>query len=100
MRKFATIFTNKYLLTGTAFCIWMLFFDTNDLSLQIRRINEMHKLQNSEKVMDELIADTRRELGQLKTNPETLEKYAREKYMMKKENEDLYIVTFDSSLIK
>ncbi len=100
MKKLATIFTNKYLITGIAFCIWMLFFDTNDLSLQLKRINEMHKLQESEKVMDKLIADTKHELGQLKTNPATLEKYAREKYMMKKDNEDLYIIIADSSLIK
>jgi cell division protein FtsB len=39
-------------------------------------------------------------LDLLKTNPETLEKYAREKYLMKKDNEDLYIVTFDSSSIR
>lgn len=100
MKKIASIFTNKYLLTGTAFCVWMLFFDTNDLSLQMRRIKEMHKLQESEKVMDNLIAETKHELGQLKTNPATLEKYAREKYMMKKDNEDLYIIIPDSSLIK
>ncbi len=60
----------------------------------------MHKLQENEKVMDKLIADTKHELGQLKTNPSTLEKYAREKYMMKKDNEDLYIILQDSSLIK
>lgn len=100
MKKFANIFANKYLLTGIAFCIWMLFFDNNDLSLQMKRVSEMHKLQESEKVMDKLIADTKHELGQLKTNPETLEKYAREKYMMKRENEDLYIIVPDSSLIK
>lgn len=100
MKSFVSIFTNKYLFTGVAFCIWMLFFDTNDLSLQMKRINEMHKLQESEKVMDKLIADTKHELGQLKTNPATLEKYAREKYMMKKDNEDLYIIVPDSSLIK
>ena len=50
--------------------------------------------------MDNQIADTKHELKLLKTNPETLEKYAREKFMMKKDNEDLYIITFDSSLIK
>lgn len=100
MRKLAKIFTNKYLLTGTAFAIWMLFFDNNDLSLQLKRVNEMHKLQESEKVMANLISETKHELGLLKTNPETLEKYAREKYMMKKENEDLYIIATDSSLIK
>ncbi len=100
MRELRKIFSNKYLITGIAFAIWMLFFDRNDLSLQLKRVNELHKLQESEKVMGNQIADTRQELKLLKTNPETLEKYAREKFMMKKENEDLYIVTFDSSLIK
>ncbi len=80
--------------------MWMLFFDRNDLSLQLKRVNELHKLQESEKTMDKQIADTKQELELLKTNPETLEKYAREKYLMKKENEDLYIVTVDSSLIR
>jgi cell division protein FtsB len=46
------------------------------------------------------ISNTQKELELLKTNPETLEKYAREKYLMKKDNEDLYIVTFDSSSIR
>ena len=100
MPRFPKIFTNKYLITGISFAIWMLFFDRNDLSLQLKRVNELHKLQESEKVMDNQIADTKHELKLLKTNPETLEKYAREKFMMKKDNEDLYIITFDSSLIK
>ena len=100
MPKFPKIFTNKYLITGISFAIWMLFFDRNDLSLQLKRVNELHKLQESEKVMDNQIADTKHELKLLKTKPETLEKYAREKFMMKKDNEDLYIITFDSSLIR
>lgn len=100
MPRLPKIFTNKYLITGITFAIWMLFFDRNDLSLQLKRVNELHKLQESEKVMDNQIADTRHELKLLKTNPETLEKYAREKFMMKKDNEDLYIITFDSSLIR
>ncbi|MEO7959969.1 MAG: septum formation initiator family protein [Panacibacter sp.] len=98
--KLTKIITNKYLLTGITFAIWMLFFDRNDLSLQLNRGKELNKLQQSEKVMDDLIADTRRELKLLKTNPATLEKYAREKYMMKKDNEDLFIVTYDSSQIR
>ena len=43
--------------------------------------------------MDKQISDTKQELELLKTNPYTLEKYAREKYMMKKDNEDLYIIS-------
>ena len=52
------------------------------------------------RLMSLQISDTRQELQLLKTNPETLEKYAREKYLMKKDNEDLFIVTFDSSSIR
>ena len=91
---------NKYLLTGTIFAIWLMFFDRNDITLQLRRIHELNKLQESEKAMTLQIANTRHELELLKTNPETLEKYAREKYLMKKDNEDLFIVTVDSSSIR
>ena len=91
------MFTNKYLITGIAFAVWMTFFDRNDITLQLKRIHELNKLQVSEKLLNKLIADTKEELGLLKTNPRTLEKYAREKYMMKRDNEDLFIISSDSS---
>lgn len=100
MKRLRYIFTNKYLISGIAFAVWMLFFDRNDVTLQIRRVRELNKLEQNEKNMMLRIVNTKKELGLLKTNPETLEKYAREKYMMKKDNEDLYIVTFDSSSIR
>ena len=83
---------SKYFITATAFIVWMFFFDRNDIPYQLRRINELNGLQRSEKNMDQLITETRKELDQLKTNPSTLEKYAREKYMMKRDNEDLFIL--------
>ncbi|CAN5284801.1 septum formation initiator family protein [soil metagenome] len=98
--RITKILTSKYILTGTAFVIWMFFFDRNDISLQMRRINELHKLQESERMMTNMISETKKELELLRTNPATLEKYAREKYMMKKENEDLYVISYDSSLIR
>ncbi|HEU5051987.1 MAG TPA: septum formation initiator family protein [Hanamia sp.] len=100
MKKLRYVFANKYLVTGIAFAVWMLFFDRNDLPLQIHRLRELNKLEQNQKNMALRISDTRKELDLLKTNPETLEKYAREKYMMKKDNEDLYIVTFDSSSMR
>ena len=84
---------NKYLLTGLGFLVWMLFIDRNDLPTQWKRVKELRTLQQSEKTMDKLISETKDELELLKTNPSTLEKYAREKYMMKRDNEDLYIVS-------
>lgn len=100
MQYLRSIFTNKYLITGITFAVWMLFFDRNDITLQLKRAHELKRVQVNEQVMDRQIADTKRELSLLKTNPETLEKYAREKYMMKKDNEDLFIITFDSSSIR
>jgi cell division protein DivIC len=88
----AAILKNKYLITGLAFIVWMLFFDSDDVTSQWKRINELKQLQQSEKDMSNQIADTKKELELLKTNPSTLERYARETYMMKRDNEDLFIV--------
>ena len=84
---------NKYLITGVVFVIWICFIDRNDLPTQWKRVMELRTLQQSEKNMDNQISDTKRELELLKTNPSTLEKYAREKYKMKRDNEDLYIIS-------
>ena len=89
---------SKYLITGLAFIGWMLFFDSDDITLQLKRVKELQQLQQSEKNLDQQIADTKKELELLKTNPSTLEKYAREKYMMKKDNEDLYIIAKDGKI--
>ncbi|HEV8081278.1 MAG TPA: septum formation initiator family protein [Chitinophagaceae bacterium] len=93
VKKIPAWLRNKYLLTALGFIIWMLFMAENDLPTQWRRVMEFRTLQQSEKNMDKQISDTKHELQLLKTNPSTLEKYAREKYMMKKENEDLYIIS-------
>ena len=100
MKKFKKIITNKYLLAGTAFLVWIIFFDQNSMMLQFRKTRELNQLKKSEKTMTQQIEQTKYELQLLKTNPSTLERYAREKYMMRKDNEDLFVVTIDSSLIK
>lgn len=70
----------------------MIFFDLKDWRLINARTNKLTELEKSEKHLDNLIKDTRIELNLLKTNAKTIEKYAREKYYMKKDNEDLFIV--------
>ena len=94
--KIPSIFKNKYLLALIAFVVWMVFFDRNDLPMQMQRIGELHQLENSEENMAAQIKDTKKELDLLKTSPATLEKYAREKFRMKRDNEDLYIVRKNS----
>ena len=83
---------NKYLLTGVFFVFWMLFFDPKDIISDFEHRDKLNELQNSEQHLKELITESRQELDLLKNNAQSIEKYAREKYMMKKDNEDLFIV--------
>ena len=70
----------------------MLFLDKNDLFTQIARNRELKELEQSKQYYTLQISSERKELEQLKNNPTTLEKYAREKYLMKRDNEDLFII--------
>ncbi|MCW3089078.1 MAG: septum formation initiator family protein [Ferruginibacter sp.] len=88
-----SFFTNKYLITGAFFLVWMFFFNEKDLLSEFKRKEKLIELQKSEQHLSETIKDTKQELGQLKTNAQTIEKYAREKYLMKKDNEDLFIIS-------
>jgi cell division protein DivIC len=84
---------NKYVLTFFCFAVWILFIDDRDfVTTHFRHQNELHKLEARKVYFEEQILIVRKELDQLKSNPATLEKYAREKYMMKRDNEDLFIV--------
>ena len=94
LRNLSIIARNKYLLTLTVFAVWMVFFDTQDLiTTHFKLRNELNALQKSRSYYLDQIDATKKELDQLKSDPETLEKYAREKYLMKKDNEDLFIVS-------
>lgn len=90
------ILTNKYLLAIAAFLVWMFFFERNDVLSQFERVRHSNELKKMEEKKVLEITETRKELGLLKTNAQTIEKYAREKYLMKKDNEDLFIVAPDS----
>jgi cell division protein DivIC len=83
---------NKYFLTGSFFIIWMVFFDLKDLASDFSRRARLKELQKNEKHLVKEISETNKELDLLKTNAQTIERYAREKYLMKKDNEDLFIV--------
>ena len=84
---------NKYLLTAAGFVVWMLFFDDRDfITTHIKQPRELKKLQQSEKYYQDEITATKNEVEKLKSNPSTIEKYAREKYLMKRDNEDLFLI--------
>ncbi|MEJ7609778.1 MAG: septum formation initiator family protein [Ferruginibacter sp.] len=76
----------------TAFIVWMFFFDPKDFGLITARTQRLKELKTSEKRLTAQIQDTKKELSLLKTDAASIEKYAREKFFMKKDNEDLFIV--------
>ena len=90
--KLLTRFSNKYFISFSAFLAIMFFFDKNDVLTQAERRKELRELRESRTWYSTQIASETKELEGLKTNPATLEKYAREKYLMKKDNEDLFLV--------
>ena len=83
---------NKYFIAFAAFCVVILFLDKNDIFTQLERRRELRKLEKSRDYYKSQISAERKELEALKNNPATLEKYAREKYLMKRDNEDLFLV--------
>jgi cell division protein FtsB len=83
---------NKYFIAFAVFCLVMLFLDKNDIFTQLERRKELRELQQSKKHFTTQITTEHKELEALKNNPATLEKYAREKYLMKRDNEELFLV--------
>jgi cell division protein DivIC len=91
---------NKYFVSFSAFTVILLFLDKNDVFTQIDRRVELKKLKESKAYFTAEISSERKELQALKHNPATLEKYAREKYLMKREEEELFIVPEISDNVK
>lgn len=84
---------NKYVLTLIGFAVWMLFFDDRDVyNTYFKQRSELNTLQENKVYFEKQITATRKELDQLKINAATIEKYAREKYLMKRDNEDLFVI--------
>jgi cell division protein DivIC len=87
-----TVLRNKYLLCLTAFAIWLLFFDRNDFFAQMERRRELREIRESKDYFTKRITEDRKFSKDLQFNAAAVEKYAREKYLMKKDNEDLFII--------
>jgi cell division protein FtsB len=92
LKKILNVLLNKYLITTVAFIVWLVFFDSNNLLMQQDLKNKLKELRLEKKFyLDEIRKDsilTR----QLMTDTAALEKFARERYLMKREGEDVFLV--------
>jgi cell division protein DivIC len=83
---------NTYLLLGLSFLLWMFFFDAEDLVTQYRLRNKFSNLEAEKAYYLEQIEKIQRDKKGLESDEGLLEKFAREKYFMKKRTEDLYVI--------
>lgn len=86
------ILRNKYFVVGMLFLIWMLFVDDYNMFFQWRQSRTISDLQRKCDFYRDEIVSVKKEKDELFSSQEKLEKYAREKYLMKKDNEDLFVI--------
>lgn len=72
--------------------VWMIFIDSNDLISRYQMGAKLNALENEKAYYEEKIVEVEKDRTELMTNKELLEKFAREKYLMKKESEDVFII--------
>lgn len=89
---FVRLIKNKYFLTTIGIIVWLIFFDKNDVFSQAELITKLNKLKSDREYYSQEIKNNISEINELKTNKKSLEKFAREKYHMKRDNEDVYVI--------
>ncbi len=93
--KFYKFFTNIFVMILVPFIIWMLFFDENSYLVHKKFDKEIEDLESSITFYKNKIEKDRNTIKKLQDSLE-LERFAREQYLMKKENEEIYLIEFDT----
>ncbi|MDA3865253.1 MAG: septum formation initiator family protein [Salinivirgaceae bacterium] len=86
---------NKYVLAFLVFLVWVLFLDSNNLIQRYKTIRNIEKLKDQKSYYEKRIKEDTEKLHELRSDKEKLEKFAREQYLMKKPNEDVFVVLID-----
>jgi cell division protein FtsB len=92
MKRLLNLVKNKYFLVFLAFLVYMIFFDKNDLFSQYQYYQQVNTLKQERDFYLKETAEVNKDLQELTTDPQELEKYAREKYLMKRDNEDVFVI--------
>jgi len=90
------VITNKYFLAPVLMLVWVFFFDANNFFTQLESREQLRKLRDERVYYQERIEEVRKNYKELSSNPQTMEKYARERYFMKKANEEIFLVVEES----
>lgn len=92
LKKLPPAFRNFYIVCGALFLFWMIFLDSNDLVTRFRMASKLGELEDEKEYYNQKIVEVEKDRNELMTNKELLEKFAREKYLMRKETEDVFVI--------
>ncbi len=98
-KRFLKPFKNMFFLIFIMFAVWMLFFDSNSWFIHNELNNDIEALEVEKEYYKKEIEKDNKEIKKL-NNDKGLEKYGREKYHMKKKDEDIYLIEYEDSLAK
>lgn len=93
--KIVRFISNKFVIILALFLVWMVFFDENSFLNHRELDKEIDNLEKSNEYYKEQIEQDKKIIDNL-NDPDSLEKYAREEYKMKKENEDIFLIEYDT----
>ena len=93
-KKYLWYFRNKYLLTVTLFTLYALFLDDEDMFTLISQNSKLDKIQADQTLIADKLLKTTRVLKQL-NHTSALERYAREEKLFKKDDEDVFIISYE-----
>ncbi len=83
---------NKYVITSLVFLVWLVFFDRHNLVTQFKLKQELTAIEKEKQYYQVKATEVEAEAKGLFSNAEKLEKFAREEYMMKKDNEEVFVI--------
>jgi len=90
--KIPPILRNKYILSLAVFVVWLGFFDQNSLWDKAKLKSRISQLEKQKHHYMVEIEQNERKLSEILESKESLEKFAREEYLMKKKNEDIFVI--------
>ncbi|MFP4366977.1 MAG: FtsB family cell division protein [Bacteroidales bacterium] len=94
-KKMLPFLKNKFILTSLVFFLWILFFDQNNLINRYISQRYIRQLEKDKIYFQDRIRQDSARMNELRTDNENLEKFAREQYLMKRKNEEIFIIQFE-----
>lgn len=90
--KIPTPLRNRYSIAVLAVVGWVLLFDQNDAWTTIKNRRELGRMEEQKEWYSAEIQRTKEQLNEISSDKELLEKFARERYLMKRDNEDIFVL--------